>query len=117
MQFEGPKGRGWLMRWLPTRAYENGVYYVFTNNVGVDHDTIKTGGAMIIDPFGEIIAESRALGNDVVVGLCTPEKINESGGRRYINARRPELYGKLTEPRPEGQAAVVNPGWRLNNSR
>ena len=45
-EFLGPKGRGWLMRWLPTRAYENGVYYVFTNNVGVDHDTIKSGGAM-----------------------------------------------------------------------
>jgi hypothetical protein len=53
----------------------------------------------------------------VVVGLCTPEKINESGGRRYINARRPELYGKLVESRPEGQAAVVNPGWRMKDSR
>jgi len=38
------------MHWLPTRAYENGVYYVFSNAVGVDHDTIKTGNAMIIDP-------------------------------------------------------------------
>ena len=41
------------MRWLPARAYDNGVYYVFTNAVGVDDDTIKTGGAMILDPFGE----------------------------------------------------------------
>ena len=40
MEFDGPKGRGWLMRWLPARAYDNGVYYVFTNAVGVDHDTI-----------------------------------------------------------------------------
>ncbi len=62
MEFEGPKGRGWLMHWLPTRAYENGVYYVFTNAVGVDHDTIKTGNAMIIDPMGEIVAESRGPG-------------------------------------------------------
>ncbi|MBC7487147.1 MAG: nitrilase, partial [Cytophagaceae bacterium] len=29
-EFDGPKGRGWLMRWLPARAYDNGVYYVFT---------------------------------------------------------------------------------------
>jgi len=43
LEFEGPKGRRWLMRWLPARAYENGLYYVFTNNVGVDHDTIKSG--------------------------------------------------------------------------
>ena len=111
-EFDGPKGRGWLLRWLPARAFENGLYYVFTNPVGVDHDTIKPGLAMVIDPFGEIIAESRALGDDVVVGLCTPEKIELSGGRRYIKARRPDLYARLTEPLPEGQQPEVNPGWR-----
>jgi predicted amidohydrolase len=113
LQFEGPKGRQWLMRWLPARAYENGLYYVFTNAVGVDHDTIKTGGAMLIDPFGEIIAESRALGEDVVVGLCTAEKLDLSSGRRYIKARRPELYAKLSEPLSKGQKPEVNPGWRM----
>jgi predicted amidohydrolase len=112
MEFQGPKGRGWLMRWLPARAYENGVYYVFTNAVGVDHDTIKTGNAMILDPFGEVLAESTALGDDVVVALCTPEKIEQSGGRRYLRARRPDLYAKLVEPLPEGQTPEVNPGWR-----
>ena len=113
LEFEGPKGRGWLMHWLPTRAYENGVYYIFSNAVGVDHDTIKTGNAMIIDAMGEIVAESHALGDDVVLGLCTPEKIELSGGRRYLRARRPELYGKLVEPHPAGHTARVEPGWRL----
>ena len=113
LEFEGPKARGWLMRWLPARAYENGLYYIFTNNVGVDHDTIKPGGAMVIDPFGEIVTESRALGDDVVVGLCTPEKIEQSSGRRYIKARRPELYAKLSEPLPEGVEPEVKPGWRM----
>jgi len=112
MEFEGPKGREWLMRWLPARAYDNGLYYVFTNAVGVDADTIKTGGAMVLDPFGEIIAESRALGDDVVVGHCTAEKLDLSSGRRFLNARRPDLYGKLSDPLPDGQQPVVNPGWR-----
>lgn len=116
MEFAGPKGRGWLMRWLPARAYENGVYYVFSNAVGVDYDTIKPGGAMVLDPFGEILVESTALGDDVVVALCTPEKIELSGGRRYLRARRPELYGKLVEPLPPGQQSVTNPGWRLKFS-
>lgn len=116
-EFLGPKGRGWLMRWLPTRAFENGVYYVYTNPVGVDHDTIKPGLAMIIDPFGEILAESSALGDDVVVALCTPEKIDESSGRRFLRARRPELYEKLTEPPPEGQEPKIDPGWRLKKGR
>jgi predicted amidohydrolase len=113
MEFQGPKGRGWLMRWLPARAYENGVYYIFTNPIGVDHNTIKTGGAMVLDPFGEIIAESTALDDDVVVGHCTAEKIAVSSGRRYLKARRPELYAKLAEPLPEGQKPEVNPGWRV----
>jgi len=108
MEFLGPKGRGWLLRWLPARAFENGVYYVFSNAVGVDHDTIKSGGAMILDPFGEILVESHALEDDVVVGLLTAEKLAQSSGRRYLRARRPELYGKLVEP----QESVTEPGWR-----
>jgi len=113
MEFDGPKGRQWLMRWLPSRAFENGLYYIFTNPVGVDHDTIKTGGSMVLDPYGEIIAESRALGDDVVIGHCTAKKLELSSGRRYLKARRPELYDKLVEPWPEGQKPEVNPGWRM----
>jgi len=108
-EFTGPKGRGWLMRWLPARAFENGVYAVFTNPIGVDHDTIKPGLAMILDPFGEVLEESHALGDDVVVALLTPEKLVQASGRRYLNARRPELYGKLVEP----QQSITLPGWQM----
>lgn len=110
-EFMGPKGRGWLMRWLPTRAYENGVYAVFTNPIGVDYDTVKPGLAMILDPFGEIVVESNALEDDVVVTLLTPEKIAQSSGQRYLKARRPELYGKLVEP----QQSVTLPGWQMQH--
>jgi predicted amidohydrolase len=110
-EFLGPKGRGWLMRWLPTRAYENGIYAVFTNPIGVDDDQIRNGNAMIIDPYGEIVAESNSFDDDVVVGLCIAEKIADSPGRRYLRARRPELYGKLTE---EGSdSPVIDPGWAI----
>jgi predicted amidohydrolase len=111
MEFDGPKGRGWLMRFLPCRAWENGVYLVFSNPIGVDYDTIKNGNAMILDPFGEVLVESRVLGDDVVVGLLTDEKLGQASGRqRYIPARRPELYGKLVEPAPGG--SVTLPGWK-----
>jgi predicted amidohydrolase len=53
-EFHGPKGRQWLMKWLPARAFENGVYAVFSNAIGIDHDTVKTGGAMVIDPYGDV---------------------------------------------------------------
>jgi predicted amidohydrolase len=105
MEFMGPKGRGWLMHWLQARAYDNGIYAVYSNPVGVDADTIKPGNAMIIDPFGEVLVESQALGDDVVVGLLTPEKIEQASGRRYIRARRPELYGILTRPVTEAEKA------------
>ena len=108
-EFMGPKGRDWLMRWLPTRAYENGIYAVFSNPVGVDDDQIRNGNAMIIDPYGEIVVECNSFDDDVVVGLCTPEKIDDSPGRRYLRARRPELYGKLTEIGSE--PPVIDSGW------
>ncbi len=111
MEFDGPKGRGWLMRWLPARAYENGVYAVFTNPIGVDDNQIRGGGAMILDPYGEIVAECRSLGDEVAVGLCVPEKLLDAPGRRYLKARRPELYGKLTEPPAEPPATL--PGWNV----
>ncbi len=109
LEFDGPKGRGWLMRWLPARAYENGVYGVFTNPIGADHDTIKPGLSMVLDPLGEVIAECRALDEDVVVGMLTPEKLEQASGRRYLRARRPDLYQKLVEP----QESVTLPGWQL----
>ena len=112
-EFDGPKGRGWLLRWLPARAWENGVYAVFSNPIGLDDTTIKPGLAMILDPYGEVLAESRELGDDVVIALLTGDKIVDSSGRRYLRARRPELYGKLVEPPPPGQEPVTTPGWKL----
>ncbi|MEQ9408020.1 MAG: nitrilase family protein [Fuerstiella sp.] len=110
-ELNGPKGREWLMRWLPTRLYENGVYGVFTNPIGIDDDQVRNGHSMIIDPFGEVLAECHELGDDVVIALCTDEKLQQSSGQRYLRARRPELYGDLTTP--SEQPPVTEPGWKL----
>lgn len=99
-EFDGPKGRQWLLRWLPARAYENGVHIVYSNPIGVEGGTIKNGGSLILDPFGEIIAECRELGDQVVVATLDPKKIEVASGQSYIRARRPELYGAMTEPNP-----------------
>ena len=29
-EFDGLKGRAWLMKWLPARAYDNDIYAVFS---------------------------------------------------------------------------------------
>jgi predicted amidohydrolase len=94
----GPKGRGWLMRWLPSRAHDNGMFLLFSNGIGVDDDEIRTGNAMVLDPYGEVIAETREAGDAMVVADLDAAQLPTSSGRRWLRARRPELYGILTEP-------------------
>jgi len=94
----GPKGRGWLMRWLPSRAHDNGMFLVFANGIGPDDDEIRTGNAMVLDPYGEIIAETSAARDDMVVADLDASLLPTSSGRRWLRARRPELYGSLAVP-------------------
>lgn len=91
-EFDGPKGREWLLKWLPARAYDNAIYVVFSNPIGMDDDQLKNGCSMIIDPFGDIIAECRTIDNEITTALLTPDKLTMAGGYRYKNARRVELY-------------------------
>jgi predicted amidohydrolase len=112
LEFDGMKGRGWLMKWLPSRAYDNGIYVVFSNPIGMDDTQLKNGCSMIIDPFGDIIAECRTLGDDYVTAVVTPEKLAQAGGYRYLQARRPDLYSDIIgQPHtPEQKVAWLNPG-------
>lgn len=99
-EFDGPKGRGWIMRWLPARCWENGFFGVYSNPIGVEGGTIKPGGAMILDPFGEVLEECRTLGDDVVAATLDPQKLELASGRSYIHARRPELYAAMVAGNP-----------------
>jgi 5-aminopentanamidase len=107
LEFDGMKGRAWLMKWLPARAYDNGVYVIFSNPIGMDDDQLKNGCSMILDPFGDVIAECRELGDDLVTANITAEKLKQSGGYRYKKARRPELYGGiLSQPHRSEQKVI-----------
>ena len=96
VEFQGPKGRAWLMRWLPARAHDNGLFVLYSNGVGPDDDEIRTGNAMILDPYGEIITETNSIEDDIVVADLDPTQRDMCTGLRWITARRPELYGVLT---------------------
>lgn len=106
-EFDGLKGRAWLMKWLPARAYDNGVYAVFSNPIGMDDDQLKNGCSMVLDPFGDVIAECRKLDNDFVVATITEEKLKQSGGYRYKKARRPDLYGNILSQAHHPEQKVV----------
>src|ERR1700712_4928158 len=89
-EFDGLKGRAWLMKWLPARAYDNAIYAIFSNPIGMDDDQLKNGCSMIIDPFGDVIAECRSFEDSFVTATITPEKLTQAGGHRYKKARRPD---------------------------
>lgn len=107
LEFDGMKGRGWLMKWLPARAYDNAVYVVFSNPIGMDDDQLKNGCSMIIDPFGDIVAECRSFDNSFVTATLTSEKLTQAGGYRYIQARRPDLYRDIIGQAHQSEQKVV----------
>jgi predicted amidohydrolase len=97
-EFKGPKGRQWLMTWLPSRAHDNGLFLIFSNGVGLDDNEVRTGNAMILDPYGRILAETWKANDDMVIAELDPALRENCTGRRWIKTRRPELYGPLTVP-------------------
>lgn len=107
LEFDGMKGREWLMKWLPSRAYDNGIYAVFSNPIGMDDDQLKNGCSMIIDPFGDIVAECRSFEDSLVSTILIPEKLKQAGGYRYIRARRPELYRNILGQEHQAELNVV----------
>jgi len=107
LEFDGMKGRSWLMKWLPARAYDNGIYAIFSNPIGMDDDQLKNGCSMIIDPFGDILAECRSFNNEFVIATLTPEKLFQSGGNRYRKARRPELYKDIIGQPHQSEQKVI----------
>ena len=110
LEFDGMKGRGWLMKWLPARAYDNAIYAIFSNPIGMDDDQLKNGCSMILDPFGDILAECRSFNDSFVTAVITPEKMIQAGGHRYLKARRPGLYRDIIgqDHQPEQHVIWLN---------
>jgi len=100
-EFCGPKGRAWLLRWLPTRAHDNGLFLVFSNGVGIDGDEVRTGNAMVIDTYGRILTETWKAQDEIVVADLDAALREKNSGRRWIKSRRPELYGPIAVPTGE----------------
>ena len=97
-ELRGPKGRGWLMRWLPARAHDNGMFLVFSNGVGPDGDEIRTGNAMVLDTYGRVLAETCKAGDAMVAADLDPALRERCTGVRWISTRRPDLYAPLAQP-------------------
>ena len=97
-QFTGPKGRQWLMTWLPARAHDNGLFLIFSNGVGIDGGEVRTGNAMILDPYGRVLAETWKADDEMVVADLDASLREKCTGVRWMKTRRPELYQPITVP-------------------
>lgn len=96
-EFRGPKGREWLMKWLPARAHDNGLFLVFANGVGRDDNEVRTGNSMILDPYGDVLCETWKAADEMVIADLDPTLREMCTGQRWLTTRRPELYQLLTE--------------------
>ena len=77
------------MRWLPARAHDNGIFLVFSNGVGVDDDEVRTGNAMVIDPYGRVEVATAPFEQEWIRGSVRP--ITD----RTLYARFGDLFGWL----------------------
>ena len=76
--------------------HDNGMFLVFSNGVGRDDDEVRTGNAMILDPYGRILSETCRAADAMVLADLDSSLRDRCTGVRWIRARRPELYGALT---------------------
>lgn len=97
----GLKGRAWITKWLPSRAYDNNTYIVFSNGVGIDGPEVRVGCSMIIDPEGIIIAEANDPEDSMIIAMLYKEKRINSLASIHMAARRPSLYGRIVAPAVE----------------
>lgn len=96
--------RGIWLKYMTARAYDNAVFIAACNLIGEDGTGHNfCGGALVIDPKGNIVAESFNNREDILIADLDSKVINtirrrESSSMRhnfYLECRRPELYGDL----------------------
>jgi len=73
----------------------------------MDDDRLKNGCSMILDPFGDILAECRSFEDGLVIADCVRDKLTQAGGHRYRKARRPELYRDIIGGDSESEQKVA----------
>jgi predicted amidohydrolase len=101
----GDRKEIWL-KYLAARAYDNTVFVAACNLAGGDGAGNNfCGGALVLDPKGNVIAESFGDCENMLVADLDPDPINtirqqEARTMRnifFLAARRPELYGELLQ--------------------
>jgi predicted amidohydrolase len=92
--FNAVTGRAHWDVLVRARAIENHAFVVAAAQAGVTAEGIATfGHSMIVGPWGEVLAQSRADGEDVLVTtLDLDQVIRRRSQIDVMNLRRPDLY-------------------------
>jgi predicted amidohydrolase len=93
-------GSIWMRRALPARALDNGMFVVFSDGTERGEGASRFGAAAIVDPGGAVIAQGGDTEDSVAADLNTA-LVRASMGRRWLDARRPTLYGQLARDADE----------------
>ena len=79
-------------------ARDNGVYAVFSDQVGFDGHSTHVGGAYVVAPDGSMVAPSEpCLATGWICAELDPAVLDpRAGGPGFpLRKRRPEAYGEL----------------------
>jgi predicted amidohydrolase len=104
---EGPPQRAFQHRLsLQAGAYQNATFVVATAKCGVEDGHPLMGGTMIVDPNGEIVAQAKSEGDELVVADCDLDltRFGKETVFDFARHRRVEHYGRITS-----QTGVVLP--------
>jgi len=80
-------------------AYQNGTWVVGVAKAGNEENCDLIGGTCIITPTGEIVAECKTLGDELIVYQCDLDRCTEikDGIFDFAQHREPENYKLITE--------------------
>jgi deaminated glutathione amidase len=92
--FNAITGRAHWEILIRSRAIENHAFVVAAAQVGTTREGIATfGHSMIVDPWGEILAESLGGGPDVIMAVLDLDEVTKRRQQiAVMDFRRPDLY-------------------------
>jgi len=83
---------------IRSRAFENGVYVVAANKVGVEGVRTHLGRSMIVDPTGMKMAEASNENEELLVQELDLDAVSASRKKfPWWRDRRPDLYGSISQ--------------------
>jgi predicted amidohydrolase len=92
--FNAVTGRAHWEILVRSRAIENHAFVIAAAQVGTTDEGIATyGHSLIVDPWGEILAESTSNGPDVITAVLDLEQVAKRRQQiAVLDFRRPDLY-------------------------